>query len=213
LLDDLAVRFVAQGWSIKTMAREMVLSSTYRQSSRADAQTPADPVNQLFSRMNRRRLSVEQWRDSVLFVSGELQPVGGKSLELDDPKNVHRTVYARVSRLKLNDMLVQFDYPDANVHAEKRAVTTTPVQKLFLLNSPFMLSRAQALAARLTGNPKERDSARVQRAYQLLFGRAAERAELKMGLEFVHKPAVAEMSRWEQYAQILLALNEMFYVD
>src|SRR5262249_32611338 len=109
----------------------------------------ADPANELFWHMNRRRLTIEQWRDAVLFVSGELSGEHGKSLELDEPENFRRTVYARVSRLKLDDLLMQWDYPDANVHAEKRSATTTPMQKLFVLNSPFMLARAKALAARV----------------------------------------------------------------
>src|SRR5207247_1313018 len=156
--------------------------SAYRQTSRGNQMSGRDPGNELLSRMNRRRLTVEQWRDAVLFVAGELQPVGGKSLELDDPKNFHRTVYSRVSRLKLNDVLVQFDYPDANVHAEKRAVTTTPMQKLFLLNSPFMIERAKALSARLTAN-RVSERKRVQQAYQLLFSRDPEREETNIALE------------------------------
>src|SRR6266850_2285046 len=67
LLDDLAVRFVDNGWSIKTMVREMVLSSSYRQSSAETPNKSRDPVNELLGRMNRRRLSVEQWRDAVLY--------------------------------------------------------------------------------------------------------------------------------------------------
>ena len=110
-------------------------------------------------------------------------------------------------------MLAQFDYPDANVHSEKRAVTTTPMQKLFMLNSPFMLARAKALAARINSNPAEDDTVRVQRAHRLLYGRDADAFELKLALEFLRKPAGATMSRWEQYAQALLASNEMMYVD
>lgn len=229
LLDDLAVRFTENGWSIKGLIREIMLSSAYRQSSQDNATKGPDPVNDLFSHMNRRRLSIEQWRDAVLCVSGELQPVGGKSLELDDPANVHRTVYARVSRLKLNDMLMQFDYPDANVHAEGRAATTTPMQKLFLINSHFMLDRAKGFTERLSSKPRESgrfmqpraaletapetDRAKVARAYQLLFGRDPDKAELKVALDFLRKPSNAEMSRWEQFAQVLLASNEMLYVD
>jgi hypothetical protein len=165
--------------------------------------------------MNRRRLTVEQWRDAVLFVSGDLQPIGGKSLELDTLTNFHRTVYGRVSRLKLNDTLMQFDYPDANVHAEKRAVTTTPMQKLFVLNSPFMIERAKSLARRLTADAKESDRKRIERAYELLFARSPDKTELKAGLAWLRKPAEASMklTRWEQYAQVLLASNEMSYVD
>jgi hypothetical protein len=214
LLDDLAVRFMDHGWSVKALVRETVLSATYRQSSRLDSTRQAiDGDNAYLWRMNRRRLPVEMWRDSILAVSGELDPGDGHSLELDDPANNRRTVYARISRLKLNDMLVQFDYPDANVHAEKRSVTTTATQKLFVLNSPFMLSQAGALVSRLTVNPRESNSRRVARAYQLLYGRPATSAETKLALDFLGREETPEMPRWEQYAQMLLAANEMFYVD
>ena len=235
LLDDLAARFTQTGWSIKSLVREMVLSATYRQSSsvaalyeprgsavgdpaavidrRYSRGSEADPANQLLSRMNRRRLTVEQWRDAVLFVSGRLDFSGGQSLELDDAANQRRTVHARISRLKLNDLLMQFDYPDANVHAEKRAVSTTATQKLFMLNNPFIVAQAEALAARLTADPKESENRRIERAYRLLFGREPDKAETKLGLEFLCKSDPAEMSRWEQYAQLLLVSNEMLYVD
>jgi hypothetical protein len=223
LLDDLSVRFMENGWSIKQLVREIVLSSTYRQSSGGSrvpptgstrAQTDSnDDANDLLTHMNRKRLRIEQWRDGVLFVSGELDWTGGKSLELDDPENHHRTVYGRVSRLKLNDFLMQFDYPDANVHAEKRAVTTTPMQKLFMLNSSFMLGKAKAFADRMTSDVKESECERVKRAYNTLYGRDPEKRELDLAMDYLGKPANGEMSRWERYAQVLLASNEMLYVD
>lgn len=214
LLDDLAVRFMQGGWSVKSLVRELALSATYRQSSRDDVKkSAADVANESLWRMNRRRLSIEQWRDSVLAVTGELDLSGGKSLELDDAKNLRRTVHARISRLKLNDLLMQFDYPDANVHAEKRSATTTPTQKLFMLNSPFMLERAKALAERVTTDASESDAASIQRAYQLLYGRSPESAETAAALAFLRKPATGEVTRWQQYAQALLMANEMLYVD
>ena len=214
LLDFLAVRFMQQGWSVKTLVREMVLSSTYRQDSAPDEKKAAiDAANHSLWRMNPRRLSIEQWRDSLLFVSGDLDFTGGKSLELDDPENLRRTVYGRVSRLQLNSLLMQFDYPDANVHAETRATTTTAMQKLFALNSPFMLNRARSLAYRIAAESEPTEKARVHFAYRLLFGREPARAELKLALDFLHGPDAGEMTRWEQYAQMLLASNEMLYVD
>ena len=210
LLDDLAVRFMDNGWSIKQLVREFVLSSTYRQSSLGDRSR--DSANELLGRMNRRRLSVEQWRDSVLWAAGELKFEGGKSLELDDPSNLRRTVYGRVSRLKLNDLLMQFDYPDANVHAEKRSVTTSPSQKLFMLNSPFMLERAKAFAKRINASA-DKDEARIRNAYRTLFSREPDRDELAVALTYLNKPTSGDISRWDQYAQMLLASNEMLYVD
>jgi hypothetical protein len=218
------------GWSVKALVREIVLSSTYRQSSRSEAapasrpggrantqyptrNTSKDPENRLLSRMNRRRLTVEQWRDSALAVSGLLEVGGGPSMELADPANRRRTLYARISRLKLDDVLMQFDYPDANVHAEKRSATTTPMQKLFLLNSPFVLEQARALAARLASLEPSDEGARIRRAYLLLYGRSPVPEETRLGLEFLRKPEAEGMPRWERYAQALLAANEMLYLD
>ena len=212
LLDDLAARFAQSGWSVKGLVREMVLSSTYRQSSLASNAKAAqvDPENRLLARMNRKRLSVEQWRDSALFVASELSDKGGKSLELDDPKNFRRTVYARVSRLKLHDTLMQFDYPDANIHAERRSNTTTPMQKLYLLNNPFVLARAAALQRKLPG---KNDEERITAAYEILFGRPPGELEVYTALEFLTRPSNALFTRWEQLAQALLASNEFMYVD
>ena len=120
--------------------------------------------------------------------------------------------FAHVSRLKLNDLLMQFDYPDANVHAEKRSVTTTPMQKLFVLNSPFMQRRAAAFAARLQGGAED-DPTRIALAHRLLFAREPDDTERALALKFLRGASAAEMSRWEQYAQLLLASNEMLYVD
>ncbi len=215
LLNDLSYRFIGNGWNVKSLIRELVLSSTYRQASVGSPSAVAqDPSNQWFGRMNRRRLTVEQWRDSVLSFTGELDQAGGKSTELDDPKNLRRTVYARVSRLKLNDVLMQFDYPDANVHAESRNVTTTSVQKLFVLNSTFMLERARVLtAALMKALPRAQDSERVSALYSLVLGRVPRSSERNLALDFLGKPQAGTMSRWEQYAHVLLASNELFYLD
>ena len=212
LLNDLAARFMENGWSVKKLVREIVLSSAYRQSSLAynPLAQKSDPENLLLWRMNRKRLSIEQWRDSALFVSGELTDRAGKSLELDDLKNLRRTVYARVSRLKLNDILMQFDYPDANVHAERRSSTTTPMQKLFLLNNPFVLARATALQERLAGR---NDSEKIEQGYRLLFGRMPDEFEMKAAAEFLARPSEGEFSRWEQLAQVWMVSNEFMYVD
>jgi len=213
LLDFLAIRFMDQGWSVKTLAREIVLSATYRQGSKNDARNQSiDPGNTSLWRMNRRRLSIEGWRDSLLFVTWELDLTGGKSLELDDPRNFRRTVHARVSRLELNSTLMQFDYPDANVHAEKRSTTTTAMQKLIALNSPFVIARARALAAGVLFD-SDNDEDCVVQMYERLFARQPDRAEMKLALEFLRKPDAPGMTRWEQYAQMLLASNEMLYVD
>jgi hypothetical protein len=215
MLDDLARRFMDNGWSVKWLAREIACSATYRQTSVCDpARFSRDPENKLLSRMNRRRLTFEQWRDSVLVDSGDLlEALGAKSVNIDDPDLTCRTVYARVSRLKLADELMRFDYPDANVHSEQRSVTTTPMQKLFMLNSPFILHHASDFAGRLQGGAED-DVARITNAYRLLFARDPDDTELALGAKFLARPeAKSGTTRWEQYAQMLLISNEMLYVD
>ena len=214
LLDDLAVRFMENGWSMKRLIREMVLSSTYRQcSDESEANRAIDPGNTHLWRMNRRRLSIEQWRDSILAAGDNLERTGGKSLELTDKKNVRRTVYARVSRKKLNDMLMQFDYPDPNVHAAKRSVTTTAIQKLFMINSSFMVEQAKHLAKRITGDSSATDLTHIQSTYSLLYNRKPTRKETDLGLAFLRLPEEGKLTRWEQYSHALLAANEMIFID
>ena len=214
LLDDLAVRFMENGWSMKRLIREIVLSSTYRQcSDESEANMEIDPENTYLWRMNRRRLSIEQWRDSILAAGDNLDRLGGKSLELTDKKNVRRTVYGRVSRKKLNDMLMQFDYPDANVHAAKRSATTTAMQKLFVMNNPFMVEQAKRLAKRVAGEGVAASAEQVQSIYSILYSRQPSAAELDLALGFLQLPAESQLTRWEQYSHALLAANEMSYID
>ena len=151
LLDWLARRFIASGWSLKSLHREIMLSSTYRQSSRFDSSGDArDPQNVLLWRMNRRRLDVEAWRDAMLAVAGRLDlRMGGPSLSLDSLANERRTLYAAISRHDLAWMLRLFDFPDPNITSGARVETTVPIQQLFVLNSEFMIANARAVAARL----------------------------------------------------------------
>jgi len=214
LLDDLAVRFMENNWSIKWLVRELVLSSTYQQNSQIISRNELiDPANIYLWRMNRRRLSVEQWRDSILAASNNLDRRGGESLELTDVKNVRRTIYGRVSRKKLSDILIQFDYPDANVHSARRSETTTAIQKLFIINSSFMVEQAKGLAKRITGDSSATDLTHIQSTYALLYNRQPTREETDLGLAFLRLPAEGKLTRWEQYSHALLAANEMMFVD
>ncbi|MFQ5730525.1 MAG: PSD1 and planctomycete cytochrome C domain-containing protein [Planctomycetaceae bacterium] len=214
LLDDLAVRFMENRWSLKWLHREIVLSSTWQQSSDiVAAKHRADPANRLLGRMNRRRLDVESWRDAILSVTGRLDlTIGGKSIDPRKPDARRRTVYARISRLKLNSMLAMFDHPDPNAHSARRVETTTTLQKLFVLNSPFMVTHSEALAKRCLAAAKT-DAARIRWAYATVFGRPVTKDELSLGLQFLRKPDTGHPARWEQYAQVLLASNELLMID
>jgi hypothetical protein len=166
--------------------------------------------------MSRRRLEVEAWRDAMLAVAGRLDDrQGGPSADLDLPENRRRTVYAAVSRHELDGLLRLFDFPDPNITSGERAVTTVPLQQLFVLNSQFMVRNASALAARLAAGPDHDDAGRIRRAFLLLYGRPVTEPELRLGLAFLTAPGGphAALTRWQQYAQVLLSANEFMYVD
>jgi hypothetical protein len=213
LLDDLAVRFMDSGWSLKWLHRELVLSAAYGQSSTSNPQQRSvDPDNRLLGRMNRRRLSVEAWRDALLACAGQLdRAIGGRSINPLDPAKRRRTIYCEVSRLDLNRMLALFDFPDPNAHADRRFETTTPLQKLFVLNSPWMVAQAAGLAERLL-HKDATDRMRIERAYRLLYGRPASARELQLGLDYLGSDG-DRLARWGEYAHALLAANEMMFVD
>lgn len=218
LLDDLSARFVKNGSSLKWLHREIVLSRTYRQSSLADNDSVLmDPPNKWLSRMPRRRLGIEAFRDSLLCVSGKLDSsnFGGPSIDPADDKQTRRTIYSRISRLELNRFLALYDFPDPNVTAEQRAETITPLQKLFAINSPFMLAQAQALREKLLhqipDHSPEATLKRIDMAYQILYSRNAMKEEMELGLEFLQHGD--NTARWQSYLHALLAANEMQYID
>ncbi len=217
LLDDLSGRFMARGWSLKWLHRQIMLSSVYRASSEFKPENyQRDPDNRLLWRMNRRRLDIEAWRDSLLSASGNLDlSLGGQSVDLAKDNNRRRTLYAAVSRHNLNSTLRLFDFPDPNLTSERRVSTTVPMQQLFVMNGEFMVSQAKSLAARLQTESAD-DSARIRFAYQLLFIREPSEKELQLGNDFL-KAAVsapdAKLTPWERYAQALLGTNEFVFVD
>jgi mono/diheme cytochrome c family protein/cytochrome c553 len=211
LLDYLAARFVENGWSVKKLHREIMLSSAYQRSSAHDEKNAqVDSDNQLLWRMNRRRLEVEPWRDAMLAVSGNLDPkLGGPASDLSSATNTRRTLYGAVSRHNLDPLLRLFDFPDPNLTSDRRPVTSVPLQQLFVLNSPFMAQQAKAFAARVTATASD-DTARVRTAFQLAYGRLPTDREAKLGTDFL---AAAGDGAWEKYAQVLLAANEFAFVD
>lgn len=214
LLDYLADDFLQHDSSVKHLVRQIVLSATYRQSADADPEVlERDPGNELLARMNRRRLSSEMLRDSMLVVTGELEFRGGASTELSDKSNFRRTLYGRVSRKELHAFLAQFDYPDANVHCAERASTTTPAQKLYLLNSDFVLARAEKLARRLVAESGSIDE-RIHSAYEWILSRRPDSKEVKLAQMFLGQDGdAADEARWVQFTQALLASNEFLYRD
>ncbi len=155
LLDWLTSEFIANGWSLKTLHRMIVLSSVYRQSLSGPAEAVehdrargVDPTNRLLWHRNGHRLSFEEMRDSMLAVSGQLDlRSGGKPSNLfTKPFPVRRTLYGLVDRQYLPGTLRMFDFANPDLPIPKRSETTVPQQSLFLMNHPLSLERARELA-------------------------------------------------------------------
>ncbi len=227
LLDDLTARFIDNGWRIKWLHRELMLSSTYQQrstgvppqpinpQSEISNQQSLDPDNRWLWRMNRRRLEFEAWRDAMLAVNGHLDArFGGPSVDLGDASNRRRTLYGTVQRRELHEMLRMHDFPDPNNHSPQRESTTTPLQQLFVLNSPFMEQQSSDLAARIEREaPRDLDS-RLRWASQALFGREPTVSQLGLAREFLSGPSDDQLAElWRQYAHVLLGSNQFLFID
>ena len=191
LLDFLAQRFIDQKGSIKQLHREIMLSAVYQLSTEhVAASFDKDAGNRMYWRADRHRMTAEQIRDSLLLVSGALDAkAGGPSTPLSPSFN-RRTVYGKVSRYKLDDYLQLFDFPSPNLSAERRFTTTVPLQRLFFMNSDFMQQQGELIARRVA--PELDNSARIQKAYRLIFGRSASEAEVKAGLTFLSTEPLKE---------------------
>ncbi|MEO2034870.1 MAG: PSD1 and planctomycete cytochrome C domain-containing protein [Planctomycetaceae bacterium] len=216
LLDDLAARFIAGGWSIKQLHRDILLSATWQQSSACDAaRAQADPENRWLSRMNRRRLDFESWRDAMLAASGTLDlSMGGPAADVDAVNNRRRTIYATVHRRDMSTTLRIHDFPDPTQHSPMRSATTTPLQGLYALNGPLLAQQSDALSARLGRECGGLDRARIERAYWLLYSRAPTEREIQLGLAFVDETDEADNEiAWKQYTHVLLASNELLYIE
>jgi Protein of unknown function (DUF1553)/Protein of unknown function (DUF1549) len=187
LLDWLAQRFVAEGWSVKAMHRLIVSSAAYQQSSAplkaSTASRLNDPENRLLTHYPVRRLEFETLRDSMLATSGELDPkMGGKPSELLDASNKRRTVYALVDRQFLPGTFRTFDFANPDIHVAVRHETTIPQQALFFLNGNFAANRAKALTKKFADAPP---AERVQKLHHALYQRNATKNEVTTALQFI----------------------------
>ena len=198
LLDWLATRFMADGWSIKKLHRTIMLSAAYQQSSdeRADA-AQADPDNRLVWRMNRRRLDFEAMRDSLLACAGQLDlQMGGRGVALASPPYAkRRAVYGYVDRQNLPGVFRTFDFASPDQSSPQRFVTTVPQQALFMMNSPFVIENARALVARPPYQEPNAYEEPLQQLYRRVLSRKADRAEVDAGLRFVMNAITHPASR------------------
>ena len=214
LLEDLAARFVTNGWSLKWLHREIMLSATYRQSSRmVDSANAADPTNRWIWRMNPRRLDVEAWRDSILQAAGQLNlAMGGPSAEVDSPDLSRRTVYSRISRGRLHPVLQLYDFPVATQHSPRRQVTTTPLQQLFVLNSGWIQAHGKSLAESVAALADRSD--RVTEFHRRVLGRDPTQRERALAADYLDtRSSATGREPWEEYAQALLGTSELSFFN
>jgi len=225
LLDTLAVQFVEDGWSLKRLVRQIVLTRTWRQSSKYRHDSfQTDPENRLLWRMSKRRLEAEAIRDAMLAASGELdlrradgslvarmigdRPISliglNKKLPTDLDGSLHRSIYLPVIRDRLPDVLDLFDFAEPSLVTGRRDKTNVPVQALYLMNSDFVQDRAAALAARLAALSTKRE-VQIGHAFRFCFSRDPDPTELERGLKFLKVDLVRDSdSSDEETEQVLV---------
>lgn len=226
LLDYLADYFVQSGWSVKAMHRLILSSRAYGMAVVENADyTRRDPENRLLWTFQRRRLSAEEIRDSLLAVSGLLDRSPGRAHPfkpewewrytqhhpfVDDFPSRHRSVYLMQSRFREQPYLGTFDGADANASTGQRKTSTTPQQALYMMNSEFVHEVADRLARRLAAEAGTTE-ARADRAYHLVFGRAPSAEETAECVAYLAD--TREGGGWPSYLRAQLSSNEFFFVD
>ncbi len=179
LLDHLAVFLMENGWSTKRLIRKVVLSNTYRMSSRgASGAIEVDPLNDLFSRQNRRRLEVEAIRDAMLVASGRIS----FTAQGMDKK---RSMFEKLDRNKIPEMFEVFDYPNPGLVSGNRNASTVPTQALFMMNNAFVLKEAAVAADKILEAKGLEDEDRLILAYLTCLGRKPSDAEKTLALAFL----------------------------
>ena len=214
LLDWLAVEFMREGWSLKHLHRLIMTSRTYRQSSTRDEKRDRiDPDNTLLSRMSVRRLEAEILRDSLLALSGRLNPkIGGapvpvmfneegqvvigidttdtagrptgKYLAMNG-EEFRRSIYVQARRSRPLEMFATFDAPIMEPSCDVRSVTTVSPQSLLLMNSSIMRVHAQQFAQRVQTEGGKELADQIRLAWRLVHGKAPSESDVQQSVEFV----------------------------
>jgi hypothetical protein len=221
LLEYLASEFVNHGRSIKWLQREILLSATYRMSVEESPEShEKDAANRLYSHFNRQRLDAEELRDGMLFAAGDLdlKETSGPSSDFS-ADNVHRTVFCKVSRYRLDNYLAVFDFPNPSFTSEQRFSSNVPLQQLYFMNNPFVYKQAGVLAERV--EKETSDEARIAKSYEYLFQRKPTVDEVALGKKFLsttpEKPGYTvegkPVTAWSEYARALLSSNEFQFVN
>ena len=237
LLDWLARRFVESGWSVKTLHREILLSSTYRLSTDySEVNAAVDQGNRLHWRMNRRRLEVEPIRDALLQLAGSLDLRMGGRVEEYNPRGYvfsegstfgagdfyvapRRSVYMPVVRNAIYDIFAGFDFGNASDSVGGRSSTVVPSQALLMMNSEFVEAQAAAFAVRIIAGSSADDSGRIGAAFVEAYGRPATEQEVEDSLAFLDEmrrvapTGEEERFAWTRLCHVILGASEFIYLD
>jgi hypothetical protein len=223
LLDRLTHDFVTGGWSVKQLVRTIVLSRTYQQSSRhRPKMVKLDPQNRQLWRANRKRLTIEAIRDSLLTVSGSLdRTTRGRSAMLwGENYTRRRSLYGYINRFNLDPTLRAFDFPAPMQTQGSRVESIVATQALFTMNSPFVIDQAATIIETAGFRASQSDLDRINRLFDTVFQRPASEQETTRILQFVkgQQQGASESpeknrAAWQLVAQALMMSNEFQYLD
>ena len=222
VLDWLALKFENEGWSIKKMHRLMVLSNTYQQSTQSNrANLKVDPTNKLLSRMNRIRLEGEALRDSILAVSGRLNPtMGGPGVypkvsdEVLSTGSTHkwgnsseeegrrRTIYVFQRRSLALPLVEAFDGPDMVNSCPRRTTTTIAPQALALFNGDFTREEARYFADRVVREAGDDPVKQVAQAYAIALIRRPTASQQALAQDFLQRQTRLHLNHGQKSTQI-----------
>ncbi len=215
LLDYLAARFMAEGWSLKALHRWIVLSEVYGQSSDDRPEgMEKDPENRLYWKFTRKRLEFEALRDAMLQSSGRLDyRMGGRPDEMrDDGRERRRTLYTFIDRQNLPGVFRTFDFANPDAHSPGRAETTVPQQALYLMNHPFAAKQAESLVGSTDFQNLGALEERVRMVYRRLLSRDPEEFEVETAEAFLEGRS-GDDTAWRGYVQALYCTNEFAFTD
>tara|TARA_B100001123_G_C15328616_1_gene1030429 strand:+ start:422 stop:3742 length:3321 start_codon:yes stop_codon:yes gene_type:complete len=239
LLDFLALRFMAKGWSLKAMHRLLMTSATWQMSTEFDPKSASiDPENRFWWRMNRRRLEAELIRDTILVMGdsldlsmeGTLLPTANRQYVTStanvDPvtyTSIRRSVYLPVVRSALYDLFQAFDFADPSYLSGQRQTTTVAPQALFLMNSQLVAEQMRLMAQRLM-EENEGDLQKVEALFETALGRLPDSPERDESLDYIRRyeqaardrgadGPTARLQAWQSLCRAVVSANEFIYVE
>ena len=228
LLDHLANEFVGNGWSTKQLIRKIMASHVYRLSCKIDpAYQVKDDLNRLLWRANRRRVDAEVLRDSILFVSGDLDlDVGGLTIrkisqydlgyEFD---SVRRSVYVPAFRNSMLDLFEVFDFANPNVVTGDRNTSTLPTQALFLMNNPMVMRQSRRAAMKFLATESSDQRSRIELAYRQALGRKPNPIEVRKAVDYLQATQLdsdeddPELAAWSSFFHALFGSLDFRFVE